>query len=292
MPESRRNIPNIIITGTPGCGKSSHSQSLVDQLNRGFAKETTIRFKHFDVSAFAKEKDCLESYDKELDTHVVDEDKLLDELEPELEKGGAIVDWHCCEIFPERLIDLVVVLRTDNSKLHERLTKRNYKDNKIQENLDCEIMEVILTEARESYIPEIVIELRSDKAEDLDENVDRISAWVENWIKDHPRGVTNELQTVDGDASDSDDDEDNDNEDGELVTSGEDEGSYIPDNEEDSDDALASYHESEDPATVEDGLTNQQKYELEQKEQDDVEVLDEEDEETNEYTEHQEDVSE
>jgi len=153
-------------------------------------------------------------------------------------------------------------------------------------------MEVILTEARESYIPEIVIELRSDKAEDLDENVDRISAWVENWIKDHPRGVTNELQTVDGDASDSDDDEDNDNEDGELVTSGEDEGSYIPDNEEDSDDALASYHESEDPATVEDGLTNQQKYELEQKEQDDVEVLDEEDEETNEYTEHQEDVSE
>lgn len=149
-------------------------------------------------------------------------------------------------------------------------------------------MEVILTEARESYIPEIVIELRSDKAEDLDENVDRISAWVENWIKDHPRGVTNELQTVDGEANDSDED----NEDGELVTSGEDEGSYIPDNEEDSDDALASYHESEDPATVEEGLTEQQNYDLEQKEQDDVEVLNEEDEETNEYDEHQEDVSE
>lgn len=100
--------------------------------------------------------------------------------------------------------------------------------------------------------------------------------------------VTNELQTVDGEANDSDED----NEDGELVTSGEDEGSYIPDNEEDSDDALASYHESEDPATVEEGLTEQQNYDLEQKEQDDVEVLNEEDEETNEYDEHQEDVSE
>ncbi|CUM49977.1 uncharacterized protein AC631_00867 [Debaryomyces fabryi] len=182
---SRREYPNIIITGTPGCGKSSHAANLVSQLKSPY--------KHFSISDIAKERKCIESYDERLDTSVVDEDKLLDSLEPDLEKGGILVDWHCCDIFPERLIDLVVVLRTDNKILYERLNKRGYKENKIQENLDCEIMEVILQDARESYIPEIVIELTSNSAEEMDENVDRLIAWAENWKKDHPDGVTNEL---------------------------------------------------------------------------------------------------
>ncbi|CAK7894981.1 adenylate kinase isoenzyme 6 homolog Hbr1p [[Candida] anglica] len=182
---SRRYHPNIILTGTPGCGKTSHSTTLVSQLG--------APYQHIPVSDAAKERKCIESYDEVFDTSVVDEDKLLDSLEVDLEKGGIIVDWHCCDIFPERLIDLVVVLRTNSSLLYERLQKRNYKENKIQENLDCEIMEVILQDARESYIPEIVIELNSNSVEEMDENVDRISAWVENWVKDHPEGVTNEL---------------------------------------------------------------------------------------------------
>jgi adenylate kinase len=182
---SRRFNPNIIITGTPGCGKSSHAASLLSQLGEGFT--------HLPVSDLAKERDCIESYDKVLDTSVVDEDKLLDSLEIDLAKGGAIVDWHCCDIFPERLIDLVVVLRTDTALLHDRLQKRDYRNNKIQENIDCEIMDVILQDARDAYIPEIVIELPSNTADEMDDNVDRIRGWVENWVSDHPDGVTNEL---------------------------------------------------------------------------------------------------
>lgn len=182
---SRRFNPNIIITGTPGCGKSSHAASLQSQLGEGFT--------HLPVSDLAKERDCIESYDKVLDTSVVDEDKLLDSLEVDMAKGGAIVDWHCCDIFPERLIDLVVVLRTDTALLHNRLQKRDYRDNKIQENLDCEIMDVILQDARDAYIPEIVIELPSNTADEMDDNVDRIRGWVENWVSDHSDGVTNEL---------------------------------------------------------------------------------------------------
>lgn len=198
---SRREYPNIIITGTPGCGKSSHSANLVSQLKEPY--------KHFSISDIAKERKCIESYDERLDTSVVDEDKLLDSLEPDLEKGGILVDWHCCDIFPERLIDLVVVLRTDNKILFERLNKRGYKENKIQENLDCEIMEVIMQEARESYIPEIVIELNSNTAEEMDDNVDRLIAWAENWKKDHPDGVTNELDPdVAADAEEDSDEED------------------------------------------------------------------------------------
>ncbi|EAZ63323.2 putative nucleotide kinase/nuclear protein involved oxidative stress response [Scheffersomyces stipitis CBS 6054] len=205
----RRFIPNIIITGTPGCGKTSHSESLLSVLND--KAEDSRKFQHFSVSDIAKERKCIESYDEKLDTSVVDEDKLLDSLEPDLEKGGILVDWHCCDIFPERLIDLVVVLRTNNSLLYDRLKKRGYKDNKIQENIDCEIMEVIAQDARESYLPEIVIELESNSVEDMEENVDRIAAWTINWINDHPKGVTNELDpelVAAINAEDEDEDED------------------------------------------------------------------------------------
>jgi len=41
-----------------------------------------------------------------------------------VKKGGKIIDWHACDLFPESWIDLVVVLRTNNTILFDRLTKR------------------------------------------------------------------------------------------------------------------------------------------------------------------------
>lgn len=191
----RRN-PNIIVTGTPGCGKTSHSLKLVHQLGKSY--------KHISISEFAKEHKLLESYDQKLDTSVVNENKLLDLMEVELRKGGVVLDWHVCDIFPERLIDLVVVLRTENSFLYDRLSARGYKDNKIQENLDAEIMEVILQEAQELYASEVVVVLESNSDADMDTNVDRIAQWVQNWQHDHPQGVTNEYE---GSESESEGDE-------------------------------------------------------------------------------------
>jgi broad-specificity NMP kinase len=50
--------------------------------------------------------------------------QLIDELEPLASAGGLILDWHSCEPWPERWVDLVVVLRCDHTKLWERLEKR------------------------------------------------------------------------------------------------------------------------------------------------------------------------
>ena len=99
--------------------------------------------------------------------------------------GGCILDWHACDLFPQRWIDLVVVLRTDSTTLYDRLTARNYPEAKLQENLDTEIMEVLLQEAKDSYDEEIVVELRSDETEEMDANVERIEAWVKQWKEDH-----------------------------------------------------------------------------------------------------------
>lgn len=76
------------------------------------------------------------------------------------------------------------MLRCDSTVLYDRLTARGYKDKKLEENMDSEIMQVLLDEAREAYKEEIVVELRSDSADDVEGNLERIEQWVENWRKD------------------------------------------------------------------------------------------------------------
>ncbi|PQE16567.1 POS9-activating factor FAP7 protein [Rutstroemia sp. NJR-2017a BBW] len=67
----------------------------------------------------------------------------------------------------------------------DKARTRNYPEAKLQENLDAEIMEVLLEEARESYDEEIVVELTSDTSEEMESNVERIEGWIKQWKKDH-----------------------------------------------------------------------------------------------------------
>ena len=184
LPKTRYR-PNIIITGTPGCGKST----LSSKLNEVKSLKTNL----FNISEFAKEEDIFESYDESRKSHVIDEEELLNRLEKPLREGSCIIDWHCNDIFPERLIDLVIVLKCGTSALYDRLQARKYHDSKIQENIDAEIMSVVLEDALESYDKRIVIELPSETEEQIEDNLEKIIAWYKQWLKDNKSGVTNEI---------------------------------------------------------------------------------------------------
>ena len=95
--------------------------------------------------------------------------------------GGNLVDYHGCDFFPERWFDIIFVLRTNNTSLYERLEKRSYSQRKIQENVQCEIFQTILDEAKESYNPDIVIELSSNTPDEMEKNLNQIQAWIKNW---------------------------------------------------------------------------------------------------------------
>lgn len=196
MPEMLRTDPNIIITGTPGAGKTTTAQDL--------ASKTGLH--HLDINDVVKKHNIGESSNDPDDpnTKIVDEDRLLDCIENELEEGGQIIDWHACDLFPPSMIDLVCVVRCDNKVLYDRLKARGYGEKKLQENMDCEIMEVLVQEAREAYDEEMVVELRSEKTEDVDANVERIEQWVANWKKDHGKEGKVEAQG-EGGKKDEDD---------------------------------------------------------------------------------------
>lgn len=164
-------LPNILITGTPGTGKTTTAILA--------AEKTGLR--HINVGDVVKSQHCYESRDEEFDTYILDEDKLLDYLEPIMEEGGNIVDFHSVELFPERWFELVLVLRTENAILYDRLSDRGYNEKKRSENMECEIMQVILDEAKDSYDPEIVYELPSNQLEDMESNVARIESWLKSW---------------------------------------------------------------------------------------------------------------
>lgn len=53
---------------------------------------------------------------------------------------------------------------------------------KLMNNIECEIFQVLLEEARASYAEEIVVALQSDTVEDISRNVVKLTEWVNNWI--------------------------------------------------------------------------------------------------------------
>jgi broad-specificity NMP kinase len=63
-----RKSPNIIITGTPGVGKTSHAELL--------AQNTSL--KHLQINKVAEEQNCYDGRDEELQTWIVDEDKVIE----------------------------------------------------------------------------------------------------------------------------------------------------------------------------------------------------------------------
>jgi adenylate kinase len=146
--------------------------------------------KHLNIGEIIQENKCYEGRDEALDTNILDEDKLLDVLETLVDEAaeegvGVVADFHVCEIFPERWFDLVLVLRTRTEVLFDRLTSRGYSEKKRSENMECEIMQVILDEAREAYDPAIVHEVSSNTVEEMESNIKRVTDWSKQWVVDH-----------------------------------------------------------------------------------------------------------
>ncbi|XGW10962.1 hypothetical protein V3C99_012451 [Haemonchus contortus] len=177
MSAETRRRPNILITGTPGTGKSTLAQEVASRL----------QFDAIDVGKEVREHGLVEDFDPRLNCHVLDEEKLLDHMEDRMnsDAGGVVVDYHGVDFFPERWFDIVVVLRCSNTLLYDRLAQRGYDPTKIKENIECEIFGSLLEEARDSYKQEIIHELQSETVDQMHANIDYICRLASEWRPSH-----------------------------------------------------------------------------------------------------------
>jgi adenylate kinase len=126
-----------IITGTPGCGKTTIAKRLSKK----------IKAKYISLNNLASSEEFIEGFDEERDTYITNTEKLTAHLHQvikhTIEKKKIktlIIEGHFADIVPNEYIDIVVILRCHPDILKQRLAERNYNQKKVRENIQAEIL--------------------------------------------------------------------------------------------------------------------------------------------------------
>jgi len=142
MSSKNSKVNRIIITGTPGVGKTSVSKKVASILNA----------KYVNLADFVKSNKLFLEYDDELNSYIIDEEKTRKILRRLLkEYSRVVVDTHILTVFDPNAVDLVIVLRLNPKILLKRLKERNYSLSKIKVNIQAEMLGVCLSEAVEIF---------------------------------------------------------------------------------------------------------------------------------------------
>ncbi len=133
-------MKTIVITGTPGTGKSTLAALLCK----------TFHYTRIDVNNVIKQYHLSEGYDRRRKTKIIDTKKLNTVLQQIIQNSSTplVIDSHLAHDLPKRYVDVCVVTTTDLGTLKKRLQKRRYSTKKITENLQAEIFHVCLEEAQ------------------------------------------------------------------------------------------------------------------------------------------------
>lgn len=126
----------IIVTGTPGTGKTSVAKKIGD-----YFKTKVIHTTEY----IKADKDLVQ--EKKRDGTIIPK---MDELRKKLNQEQGIIEGHLVCEFKLRN-SFVIVLRCHPETLKKRLKKRNYKPRKIKENIEAEALDYCTQKSMENY---------------------------------------------------------------------------------------------------------------------------------------------
>ncbi|MCK5234272.1 MAG: adenylate kinase family protein [Candidatus Aenigmarchaeota archaeon] len=142
----------ILISGTPGAGKTSVSEILSERLGYRLVR----------INDFADEQGLAEGVDPVRGSRIVDEEKLKAKV-GDL-SGDIVLEGHLAHFCKG---DVSVVLRARPDELERRLSLRKWTRKKIRENVEAEMLDVILTEAVEANENVVEIDTTGKSPDDV-----------------------------------------------------------------------------------------------------------------------------
>jgi len=148
-------VPVLLLTGTPGTGKTE------------VARAVSARLPGFDVVELNRlvGDDYLYVEDG---SKVVDLEALGEKVRS-LVQGSAIIEGHLSHLLD--VGSLVVVLRTHPRELKERLERKGFTGGKLWENLEAEAIDVCLIESLERHKRVYEVDTTSRSAAEVAEHV-------------------------------------------------------------------------------------------------------------------------
>ena len=133
----------ILVTGSPGVGKTVVSRLLATRLNG-------LRI---GLTELVKQEGLISGVDEARETLIADMEKVSKrtlEIMQDCE-GDVIIDGHyAVDVVPTEDVNLVFVLRRHPDELKTFMEKRGFENRKLWENLAAEILDVCLSEAVET----------------------------------------------------------------------------------------------------------------------------------------------
>ncbi|MBM4240445.1 MAG: adenylate kinase [Euryarchaeota archaeon] len=131
----------ILITGTPGVGKSTVSTLLKKKLKSHLIK----------INEVVDEEVLYSGYDERRKFKIVDLDALCNHLNEMIQNldGFIIIEGHLSHYLKNS--DVVIVLRANPDVLKERLEKKRFSELKINENIEAEALAICAYEAWELH---------------------------------------------------------------------------------------------------------------------------------------------
>ncbi|NIM45183.1 MAG: AAA family ATPase [Nitrososphaeria archaeon] len=165
----------IVVTGTPGTGKSSFALRLSELLS----------YECIDLNDFLIVEGCISDYDAKRESHVVDLVKGERLVKSSFESGDYILESHIAHlIVPKDMVSTCFVLRSSPYVLMKRLEARGFSRGKVMENCAAEILDTILGEVIKRYGKDLISEL--DTSGDLEDLVEEAIKVLRN---EKPRRV-------------------------------------------------------------------------------------------------------
>ena len=177
MQATTENKRIIVISGTPGTGKTTIARNLGKKNN----------WKIISLGDLVIKENLFKEVDEARNTKIIDENSLISkirEIASNLQEKTLVFEAHYADLVPDDLCSIGILLRTHPKDLWQRLEERQYSNGKIKENVQAEILGDCASYLIKKKFKEGILEFNTSTL-----SVEKIGTLITNYIQGRDNAV-------------------------------------------------------------------------------------------------------